>query len=74
MMLWGKPSAYEVRRIRSFVQRQYGLSETAVSLSWKVGVKPRRCRQVLDSLVQEGLVRRRELGDVEPIYYRYPDR
>ncbi|MBI4492615.1 MAG: hypothetical protein HY690_07475 [Chloroflexi bacterium] len=74
-MIWGgKPSAYEERRIRTFVEHQYGLSETAISLSPKVGVKPRHCRQVLDSLVREGLVRRREFGDTEPIYYRYPGR
>ena len=73
-MIWGRPSIYEERRIRTFVERQRGLSESALSLAPKVGVAPRHCRKVLDALVREGLVRRREFGDIEPIYYRYPDR
>lgn len=73
-MIWGRPSAYEERRIRTYVETRRGLSESAVSLAPKVGVSTGQCRRVLESLAREGVVRRREVGDIEAIYYRYPDR
>lgn len=74
-MIWGRPSPYEERRVRTFLEGVYGLSETALSLSPKVGVSPARCRRVLEVLMREGLVRRFDSDDgEEPIYYRYPDR
>ena len=73
-MIWDKPSPYEERRIRAFVESRAGLSESAESLAPKVGVKPARCRRVLESLAREGVVRRHEFDGIEPIYYRYPGR
>lgn len=73
-MIWGKPTLYDERRIRAYLEGRCGLSETALSLSPKVGIKARHCRQVLESLAREGLVRRRDVGDLEPIFYRFPER
>lgn len=74
MAIWDRPSAYEERRIRAFIEARAGLSESALSLAPKVGVSPGHCRQVLETLAREGLVRRRVFGDIEPLYYRYPGR
>lgn len=73
-MIWGKPSIYDERRIRAYVEGRLGLSETALSISPKVGINPRFCRLVLESLAKEGVVRRRDVGDLEPIFCRYPGR
>jgi hypothetical protein len=53
---------------------EYGLSETAASLSHKLRVDRRVCRRVLDTAVTEGLVERREFDDMAPIYVRFPER
>lgn len=73
-MVWGRLSPYDERRIRAFIESQPGLSESALSLARKVGVSPGHCRQVLEALAREGVVRRREFGDIEPLFYRYPGR
>lgn len=73
-MIWGKPTIYDERRVRAYIEARLGLSETALSLAPKVGINPRHCRLVLESLAREGIVRRRDVGDIEPIFYRYPGR
>lgn len=73
-MIWNKPSAQEERRVRDFLVGAPAVSESALSLGAKLQIDQRRCRRVLDQLVREGLLRRRDIGDREPIYYRYPNR
>lgn len=73
-MMWARAPIHEERRIRDFCNWEYGLSETAASLSAKLGVDRRLCRRILDTLVNEGLVQRREFTDIDPIYVRYPIR
>jgi predicted ArsR family transcriptional regulator len=62
--------ARDARRIRAFVEGHAAVSETVLSLSTKLRVNRRTCRGVLERLVEEGLVRRRDFRDIEPIYYR----
>lgn len=58
--------------MREFLLNLPSCSETAMSLAAKLGLDRRRCRQALDLLVDEGIIRRRQFADIEPIYYRYP--
>ena len=62
----------EERRVREFFLNEPCCSETAFSLATKLGVDRRRCKRVLDEMVDEGVVRRRQFVGIEPIYYRYP--
>ena len=62
--------ARDARRIRVFVEEHSAVSETVLSLSTKLRVNRRTCRGVLERLVEEGLVHRRDFGDIEPVYYR----
>ena len=71
-MIWARPSHSEQRRVRDFLLNEPACSETAASLARKLGMDRRKCRRALDLMVVEGLVRRREFADIEPIYYRYP--
>jgi predicted ArsR family transcriptional regulator len=71
-MIWAKPARHDERRVREFLLNTSACSETAASLATKLGVSHRRCRSELERLADEGLLRRREFGDIEPIYYRYP--
>ena len=73
-MIWARPSYRDEQRVREFLTKELACSETAASLSRKLGLDQRRCRKVLEQLVSEGVVRRREFGDIEPIYYRYRGR
>lgn len=73
-MIWAKRSQPDTRRVRDYLLSEPACSETARSLSAKLGLDRGRCRQALDSLVSEGLVRRRDFSDMESIYYRYPGR
>jgi predicted ArsR family transcriptional regulator len=73
-MIWAKTRHYDERRVREFLLNESCCSETAASLARKLGLDRKRCRKVLDLLVNEGMVRRRDFGDIEPIYYRYPGR
>jgi hypothetical protein len=59
-------------RLRTFVEQEYAFSETAVSLSVKLGVNSETTRHVLDRYVEMRVVQRRtfERG-IEPVYYRY---
>lgn len=79
-LLWLRPALRETafspeeRRVRDFLATGAGISESVASLSTKLGVKRHRCRRVLEQLVEEGVVYRRDFADIEPIYYRYPGR
>jgi len=68
--MWTDATAREERRIRAFVEGLPAVSETVRSLSSKLNVNRRLCRSVLERLVDEGAVRRRDFRDIEPIYYR----
>ena len=68
--MWVDGSARDERRIRAFVETIPALSETVLSLSSKLRVNRRVCRSVLEKLVDEGCVKRRDFRDIEPIYYR----
>ena len=67
-----QPHALDERRIVEFVERQYAISETPTSLANKLEADVRTVRRVLDHLVEAGAVRRRDMGKIEAIYYRYP--
>jgi hypothetical protein len=79
-LLWLRPVEVEQglrpdeRRVRDFVDSPGGVSESVVSLADKMGISRRRCRGILERLVEQGVVRRREFRDIEPIYVRFPSR
>jgi hypothetical protein len=62
------------RRVRDFVDSPAGVSESAASLAEKLGIKRRRCRRILEQLVEQGVLQRRDFVDIEPIYVRFPSR
>lgn len=79
-LLWIRPVTVEhllsaeERRVRDFVDSPSGVSESVLSLAQKLGISQRRCRGILEQLVQQGVVRRRDFVDIEPIYVRFPSR
>jgi predicted ArsR family transcriptional regulator len=79
-LLWLRPVAAEQslspdeRRVRDYVDSPGGVSESASSLADKMGISRRRCRGILERLVEQGIVQRREFADIEPIYLRFPSR
>lgn len=79
-LLWVRPLHGEAqfhpeeRRLRDFLDTRAGVSESVASLASKLGVQRGRCRRVLEQLVQEGVVTRRDFQDIEPLYTRYPAR
>jgi hypothetical protein len=79
-LLWVRPLfgeqqfVPEERRIREYVDSSAGVSETVESLAVKLSVKRSQCRRVLELLVQEGIISRRDFGDIAPIYSRFPHR
>jgi hypothetical protein len=79
-LLWIRPISSEQllepdeRRVRDFVDSPGGMSESARSLSDKLGISHRRCRGILERLAEQGVVERREFADIEPIYLRFPSR
>jgi hypothetical protein len=79
-LLWIRPVEVEQglrpdeRRVRDFVDSPGGVSESVVSLADKMGISRRRCRGILERLVEQGVVRRRDFRDIEPIYVRFPSR
>ncbi|MDQ6670303.1 MAG: hypothetical protein M3069_06060 [Chloroflexota bacterium] len=79
-LLWLRPAEVEQglrpdeRRVRDFVDSPAGVSESVVSLADKMGISRRRCRGILERLVEQGVVRRRDFVDIEPIYVRFPSR
>jgi predicted ArsR family transcriptional regulator len=79
-LLWIRPVEIEQslrpdeRRVRDFVDSPGGVSESVVSLADKLGISRRRCRGILERLVEQGIVQRRDFADIEPIYVRFPGR
>jgi hypothetical protein len=66
--------APDEQRIREFLDCPGGVSESARSLASKLGIGRRRCRAILERLVQQGIVVRRDFADIEPMYVRFPTR
>jgi hypothetical protein len=79
-LLWIRPMEVEQsfppdeRRVRDFVDSPAGMSESADSLADKLGISSRRCRRILEELVEQGVVQRREFADIQPLYVRFPSR
>jgi predicted ArsR family transcriptional regulator len=79
-LLWLRPVAAEQslapdeRRVRDYIDSPGGVSESASSLADKMGISRRRCRGILERLVEQGVVQRRDFADIEPIYLRFPSR
>ena len=79
-LLWIRPVEVEQslrpdeRRVRDFIDSPGGVSESVVSLADKLGISRRRCRRILERLVEQGVVQRRDFADIEPIYVRFPSR
>jgi hypothetical protein len=79
-LLWIRPASAEQglnpdeRRVRDYMDSPGGVSESASSLADKMGISRRRCRGILEELVQQGVVQRREFADIEPMYLRFPSR
>jgi predicted ArsR family transcriptional regulator len=79
-LLWLRPVSAEQalapdeRRVRDYVDSPGGVSESARSLADKMGISRRRCRGILERLVEQGVVERRDFADIEPIYLRFPGR
>jgi predicted ArsR family transcriptional regulator len=79
-LLWIRPVEVEhnlrpdERRVRDFVDSPGGVSESVESLSDKLGISRRRCRGILEQLVEQGVVQRHDFADIEPIYVRFPSR
>ncbi|HEV7664947.1 MAG TPA: winged helix-turn-helix transcriptional regulator [Chloroflexota bacterium] len=79
-LLWIRPAEIEQtlnpdeRRVRDYVDSPSGVSESVLSLADKLGISRRRCRRILDRLVEQGILRRRDFADMEPIYVRFPSR
>jgi predicted ArsR family transcriptional regulator len=79
-LLWIRPVETELalrpdeRRVRDYVDSPAGVSESVLSLADKLGISRRQCRRILEGLVEQGIVRRRDFADMEPIYVRFPSR
>ena len=79
-LLWIRPVEVEQnlrpdeRRVRDFVDSPAGVSESVFSLADKLGISRRRCRGILERLVEQGVVQRHDFVDIDPIYVRFPGR
>lgn len=79
-LLWIRPVEVEQtlrpdeRRVRDFVDSPGGVSESVMSLADKLGIGRRRVRGILERLVEQGILQRRDFVDIEPIYVRFPNR
>jgi ribosomal protein S25 len=79
-LLWIRPVEVELnlrpdeRRVRDFVDSPAGVSESVMSLADKLGISRRRCRGILERLVEQGIVQRHDFVDIQPIYVRFPSR
>ncbi len=79
-LLWIRPIQAEQtlqpdeRRVRDYVDSPAGVAESVRSLADKLGMNRRRCRRILERLVEQGVVQRRDFSDIEPIYLRFPSR
>ena len=79
-LLWIRPVSAEQdlapdeRLVREFLDCPSVVIESVVSLSAKLGINRNRCRSILESLVEQGVVQRRDYADIEPMYSRFPTR
>jgi ribosomal protein S25 len=79
-LLWIRPVEVEQglrpdeRRVRDFIDSPAGVSESVASLADKLDINRGRCRRILELLVEQGIVQRRDFSDIEPIYVRFPSR
>ena len=79
-LLWIRPVEVELalrpdeRRVRDFVDSPAGVSESVMSLADKLGISRRQVRRTLERLVEQGVLKRRDFLDIEPIYVRFPSR
>ena len=79
-LLWIRPVEVEQsfrpdeRRVRDFIDSPSGVSESAESLGEKLGISRRRCQRILEGLVEQGILQRREFADIQPMYVRFPSR
>jgi hypothetical protein len=79
-LLWLRPVEVEQtlrpdeRRVRDFIDSPGGMSESVMSLADKLSIGRRRVRGILDRLVEQGILQRRDFADIEPIYVRFPGR
>jgi DNA-binding MarR family transcriptional regulator len=79
-LLWMRPLSAEQdltpdeRLVREFLDSPSGVSESVESLSDKLGINRGRCRSILERLVEQGVVRRRDFLDIAPMYFRFPTR
>jgi predicted ArsR family transcriptional regulator len=79
-LLWIRPAHAEQalhpdeRVVRDYVDSPSGVSESVESLSDKLGISRGRCRRILERLVEQGIVERREFVDIQPMYLRFPSR
>ena len=79
-LLWIRPVEVEQtlrpdeRRVRDFIDSPGGVSESVMSLADKLGIGRRRVRGILERLVEQGILQRRDFVDIEPIYVRFPGR
>jgi predicted ArsR family transcriptional regulator len=80
ILLWIRPMEAEQglrpdeRRVRDYVDSPGGVSESVMSLADKLGINRRRCRRILECLVEQGVVERHDFSDMDPIYVRFPSR
>jgi len=78
--LWSRPVESEQalqpdeRQVRDYIDSPAGVSESVRSLSDKLGINRRRCRRILERLVEQGVLQRRDFADIEPMYLRFPSR
>ncbi|HEY1298262.1 MAG TPA: winged helix-turn-helix transcriptional regulator [Chloroflexota bacterium] len=79
-LLWTRPPDAEQsiepdeRRVREFIDSPAGMSESVQSLAEKMGISRRLCRRILEDLVEQGVLQRREFADMPPMYLRFPSR
>jgi Winged helix-turn-helix DNA-binding len=79
-LLWIRPVTDEQafqpdeRRVRDYVDSPSGVSESARSLSDKLGISRRRCMHILERLAEQGILQRRDYIGMEPMYLRFPSR
>jgi ribosomal protein S25 len=76
-LLWMRSVVLETpdeRRVRDYVDSPSGVSESARSLSDKLGISRGRCQRILERLVEQGILQRREYSGMEPMYLRFPSR
>jgi predicted ArsR family transcriptional regulator len=79
-LLWIRPLGAEQdlgpdeRRVREFVDSPGGISESVLSLAEKLGIGARTCRTILERLVEQGVIERRDFQDIAPMYFRFPTR